>query len=91
MVYQKVLCRHCLSDKLIKAGFQSGKQRVRCKSCKKTFQMSYTYEACKAGVVDKIEQMAHNGNGVRDTARLLKINKNTVLSHLKKSCSSPES
>jgi len=30
MVIQKVLCRHCKSDKLIRAGFQSGHQRVRC-------------------------------------------------------------
>jgi len=85
MVIQKVLCRHCNSDKLIRAGFQSGHQRVRCKSCKKTFQLGYKYEACKSGVVEKIEEMAHNGNGIRDTARLLKINKNTVLAHLKKS------
>ena len=29
--------------------------------------------------------MAHNGSGIRDTARVLGINKNTVISHLKKS------
>ena len=85
MVVQQVKCRYCSSDDLIRAGRQSGKQRVKCKKCNKTFQLAYTYQACKPGVTDKIEQMAHNGNGVRDTARLLKINKNTVVTHLKKS------
>ena len=85
MLYQKVLCRYCSSDKLIKAGKQSGQQRVKCKSCNRTFQLDYTYEANKPGVTDKIEKMAHNGNGIRETARLLNINKNTVTAHLKKS------
>lgn len=30
--------------------------------------------------------MAHKDNGVNDTARILKINKNKVISHLKKNC-----
>jgi len=84
VIRQILKCRYCESSKLIKAGKQSGQQRVRCKSCNKIFQLNYSYEACKAGVTEKIEQMAHNGNGIRDTARLLGINKNTVLSHLKK-------
>lgn len=33
----------------------------------------YTYEARKPGVKEKIVDMAHNGAGVRDTARTLKI------------------
>jgi transposase-like protein len=28
--------------------------------------------------------MAMNGNGVRDTARVLKVSQNTVISHFKK-------
>ena len=84
MITQKVKCRYCESVDLIRAGTQNGKQRVKCKTCNKTFQLDYTYEACKAGVTNKIEQMAHNGNGIRDTARLLKINRNTVMAHLKK-------
>lgn len=42
-------------------------------------------EAHKPGVVEKIELLAHNGGGVRDTARVLKISKSTVIKHLKKS------
>ena len=84
MITQKVKYCYCESDDLIRAGKQSGRQRVKCKICNKTFQLEYTYEACKSGVTDKIEQMAHNGNGIRDTARLLHINKNTVMTYLKK-------
>lgn len=84
MVFETVKCRYCQSEDLVKAGKQHGHQRLKCKSCGRTFQMSYTYQANKPGVTDKIEQMAHNGNGIRDTARVLKINKNTVINHLKK-------
>jgi transposase-like protein len=85
MLVEPITCRYCESTKLIKAGKQSGQQRVKCKSCNRTFQLDYSYEASKPGVVEKIEQMAHNGSGIRDTARVLGINKNTVISHLKKS------
>jgi len=37
------------------------------------FQLTYTYEARKPGVKDKIVGMAFNGSGVRDTARVLNI------------------
>jgi transposase-like protein len=84
MIVQTVKCRYCQSEKLIKMGKQSGQQRLKCKSCGKTFQIDYHYQAHKPGVKEKIERMAHNGNGIRDTARVLNINKNTVISHLKK-------
>ena len=48
-------------------------------------QLTYTYEARKPGVKDKIVDMAFNGAGVRDTARVLKIGINTVLCALKNS------
>ena len=85
MILEAIRCRNCQSDQLVKAGKQYGHQRVKCKSCNRTFQLDYTYEANKPGVSDKIERMVHNGSGVRDTARVLKIDKNTVISHLKKS------
>ena len=49
------------------------------------FQLTYTYEARKLGAKDKIVDMAFNGAGVRDTARILKIGVNTVLRALKSS------
>ncbi|ALP42051.1 IS1 family transposase [Aeromonas schubertii] len=49
------------------------------------FQLTYTYEARKPGVKDKIVDMAFNGSGVCDTARVLKIGINTVIRALKNS------
>ena len=84
MVTKIVKCRYCSSERLIKAGKQSGHQRLKCKDCQRTFQLDYTYEAHKVGVKEQIEILVHNGSGIRDTARVLKINKNTVIDHLKK-------
>ncbi len=46
--------------------------------------LDYNYNACAYGITEKIVEMAINGSGIRDTARVLKINKNTVINHLKK-------
>ena len=46
--------------------------------------LDYNYKACAYGVTEKIVEMAINGSGIRDTARVLKINKNTVINTLKK-------
>lgn len=47
------------------------------------FQLTYAYEARKPGVKEQITEMAFNGAGVRDTARILKIGINTVILTLK--------
>jgi transposase-like protein len=57
-------------------------QRYRCQSldCEtKTFMLDYRYKACEPGIKEKIVDMSINGSGIRDTARVLKINKNTVI------------
>jgi IS1 family transposase len=46
--------------------------------------LDYQYKACEAGMTEKIVEMAINSSGIRDTARVLKINKNTVINRLKK-------
>jgi len=46
--------------------------------------LNYRYRACQAGIKDQVVEMAINGSGIRDTARVLKINKNTVICILKK-------
>ena len=87
--YTKIHCPQCNGDHIIKSGLNSRKvQRYRCmnKSCSKTtFLLEYAYKACSHGMKNKILDMAINGSGVRDTARVLKINMNTVMSTLKKS------
>jgi transposase-like protein len=46
--------------------------------------LNYSYKACVYGMTERIVEMAINGSGIRDTARVLKINKNTVINALKK-------
>ena len=46
--------------------------------------LEYCYKACEVGIKEKIIDMATNASGIRDTARVLGINKNTVISQLKK-------
>ncbi len=44
----------------------------------------YRYKAYEPGVKEQVVEMAINGSGIRDTARVLHINKNTVIATLKK-------
>lgn len=86
MVSVTVHCPRCHSDEIYRHGRSSSQhERFRCKSCKRVFQLNYTYVARKPGVKEKIVDMAHNGSGVRDTARTLKIGINTVIRALKNS------
>ena len=85
MIYEIIRCRYCQSEDLRKNGMRNGRQRCYCKSCKGSFQLGYTHKAYEPGVKEQIVPMAMNGGGVRDTARVLGINKNTVIAELKKS------
>ena len=90
--YQEIPCPQCGLTDLVKNGHsENGTQRYRCKSCKKSFQQEYSYQAWTPGMKDKIDDQIVNSAGVRDTARILKINKNTVISHLKKRLKSGKS
>lgn len=88
MVYQVIqTCRHCGGSNLSKNGHRpDGTQRWRCNACKKSFQMSYTYNANKPGLKEQITTLTLNACGVRDTARILGISKGTVIRELKKKC-----
>lgn len=85
MVLQPVLCKYCQGSNVVRYGTQSGVSRYLCKDCKRTFKTEYMYRAYEQGVKDQVAEMAVNGSGVRDTARVLGIAKNTVISALKKS------
>jgi len=88
MVYEKVLCPYCRSDKVVRYGKNNtGKQRMMCQNLKcshKTFQLEYSNNASKPETKEKIIDMAMNGSGTRNTGRILKILPNTVTSVLKK-------
>ncbi len=82
---KQIFCPHCQSGDLIKNGHsENGTQRFRCNVCKKSFQTDYSYNAWKPGIKQKIDDQTLNSSGIRDIARNLGINKNTVIAHLKK-------
>lgn len=85
MITVIIKCRFCGSTNLVKNGHNpEDKQRCLCKDCKRTFQIEYSYNACKEGEKPTILKMSHNGSGIRDIARVLQINTKTVLGELKK-------
>jgi len=77
--YQEIVCPECGSSQITKSGrTEQGTQRYRC-------HIDYRYKAYVPGVNRQVVEMAINGSGIRDTGRVLGINKNTVISTLKKS------
>ena len=83
MVLVEVYCMHCHSSIVCKHGWSAqGKQRYRCMegTCGKTFLLDYTNQGYLKTVKKKIVDMAMNGSGIRDTARVLKVSAVTVLS-----------
>ena len=86
--YHIIRCTFCGSEDLVKNGHSENEtQRWRCNSCKKSFQLSYKYKAWEPGVKEQIMELTLNSSGVRDISRTLHINKNTVISELKKNAS----
>ena len=93
MVLEVVICRHCRCTQQVQrfGKTRSGTQRLRCGDCRRTFVAYYTRKACDPLVQAQLMQMAINGAGVRDTARVLKVNRNTVSRPLKKKWSGLDS
>jgi insertion element IS1 protein InsB len=88
MILEPLHCPSCDQIDVIKHGRSAaGKQRYRCQNpeCEKTFIRNYSYNAYLPQVKQRISDMAMNGSGVRDTARVLEISPNTVIETLKKS------
>ena len=88
MVRIPVRCPYCDHDQVVKRGkTENDKQRYLCRqpSCSaKTFILDYTYHGYLPEVKNRIVDMALNGSGIRDTARVLEISPTTVISELKK-------
>lgn len=84
----EVLCPGCASSNIRKSGFsRSGRQRYLCKTpdCNtKTFMLEYHYRGCIPEVRKQVLDMAINGSGIRDTGRVLRINKGTVINTIAK-------
>jgi transposase-like protein len=89
MVYVPVECPHCQSTEVIKAGKQAnGTQRYQCQNARcerRIFLLQYQDRGRAPEIRRQVVDMALNGSGVRDTARVLRISPTTVIAVLKKS------
>jgi len=89
MAYVSVQCPHCHSTKVIKAGKQAnGAQRYRCQNgqCEwRIFLLQYQDRGRAPEIQRQVVDMAINGRGIHDTARMLRISPTTVIAVLKKS------
>jgi transposase-like protein len=88
MVLLPVCCPCCGRDTVVKKGKTDlGKQRYLCldRECPtRTFILDYSYNGLLPDVKGRIIDMALNGSGIRDTARVLRVSPNTVINELKK-------
>jgi transposase-like protein len=88
MVLEPIHCPSCNSIEVVKNGKSAaGKQRYRCRNpqCQRcSFILDFTYRGYLPEVKQQISDMALNGSGIRDTARVLKISATTVIETLKK-------
>ena len=83
-----VQCPHCHREQVVKRGkTDSGTQRYLCQNIvcvKGSFLLDYRNRGCLPEVKHTIIDMSLNASGIRDTARVLRISTDTVLSELKK-------
>jgi insertion element IS1 protein InsB len=88
VVYVPVQCPYCQSTEVIKAGKQAnGAQRYRCLNgrCERQiFLLQYQDRGRAPAIRRQVVDMALNGSGIRDTARVLRISPTTVIAVLKK-------
>lgn len=88
MVYVSVHCPTCHSTDVVKHGKTTDeKQRFLCQNhncSRQTFLTAYVYQGRLPEVKEQIIDMAMNGSGIRDTARVLHISPTTVIETLKK-------
>ena len=93
MVLIPVRCPHCQSDQIIKGGkTTAGTQRYKCQNADcphYSFQLDLIYKGRLPEIKKQIVDMALNGSGIRDTARVLQISPTTVI-HERKKRSDPQ-
>lgn len=89
MVLEPIHCRDCQSVDVVKHGRSAaGKQRYCCRNSdcsRRSFILNFSYRGRLAVVKQQISEMAINGSGIGDTARVLRISPTTVIETLKKS------
>jgi len=83
-----VHCPHCHSSEVLKAGKQAnGTQRSQCQN-EQGVRRIFLLHSHDRGRVPEVRRhvvdLALNGSGIRDTARVLRISPTTVIAGLKK-------
>lgn len=88
MLFQVIHCPTCHDTGLVKFGkTRQGKQRFLCRGSMcdgRTFILEHSYPGRSRQVKQQIVDMALNGSGIRDTARVLHVSTSTVIKELKK-------
>ncbi len=83
MVLIAVRCPYCQSDHSAKRGkTETGKQRYRCHNLDcphQSFLLNPAYKGRLPEIKAQIIDMALNGSGIRDTARVLGVSTDTVI------------
>ena len=82
-----VQCPHCHNEQIVKRGNRPGHQRYLCQNimCPAgSFLLDYRNRGYVPEVKRMIIDMSLNASGIRDTARVLHISTDTVLSELKR-------
>jgi insertion element IS1 protein InsB len=83
-----VQCPECGSDGIVRYGRQpNGEQRYRCNNrhcARRIFLLQYHNTGWVTEVKQQMVEMALNGSGIRDTARVLGVSPTTVITTLKK-------
>lgn len=78
-----MFCIYCNSKKVIKHGFQSGKQRYRCKECQKVFcetSVGTTYSRSEKRLLSMLLNMLENDfYGKADLQEVLNMSKNIAM------------
>ena len=91
MILEPLCCPDCNATNVVKHGRSAeGKQRYRCRNAecsRASFILDYSYRGYLPQVKQQIADMAVNGSGIRDTARVLQISPTTVIEELKKTLS----
>lgn len=79
-----VKCRYCDGHCIKNGKEKNGQQRFKCKSCKKSQQAVYQFNAYSTSLNNNIIALTKEGVGIRGTARLLGISPTTLISRMKK-------
>jgi transposase-like protein len=83
MVLEAIKCPHCNEVEQLKSHgtTKNGTKRHSFYACRKCLLKDYTNRGHMPEVKAQMSQMAMKGNDIRDTARVLQVNINTVMNH----------